>query len=192
MNQKSSLIIVKFDGVFTPALRRRLQAKRLELGLPYQRLGMLLQINWSTIRKWECGQTRCCNINLRKRVENFLNGKYDKLIIKQMQDPLTGSYPIRPSYNVIKCMEKFSNTYQILKRTRFARQPDKNLDLVTNQSIEHLFQSTLTKSLTTIKQSSKSGSRALQVYIHRVGLSLGPACMPAAATLPAKPWLTQW
>ncbi|MDD3695142.1 MAG: hypothetical protein PHG44_04160 [Lentisphaeria bacterium] len=146
MNQKSSLKIVKFDGVFTPALRRRLQAKRLELGLPYQRLGMLLQINWSTIRKWECGQTRCCNINLRKRVENFLNGKYDKLIIKQMQDPLTGSYPIRPSYNVIKCMEKFSNTYQILKpRPDLRASLIKNLDLVTNQSIEHLFQSTLDK-----------------------------------------------
>ncbi|NMA41883.1 MAG: hypothetical protein GX946_00710 [Oligosphaeraceae bacterium] len=141
MAQKTSREVIRFNGIFTPELRRRLQVKRLELGLAYQRLGALLQVNWSTIRKWECGQTKCCTLNMRKRVEDFLNGKYDEILIKEMQDPLTGSYPIRPPCQVISCMERFSNAYQLLKpmpdlRTKLV----KKLEQVTNQSMEQLLQ----------------------------------------------------
>lgn len=68
---------VHFEGDFTDTIREVFKAHRLHLGISLQQLGMFLKINWSTIRKWESGKTRCCHAKHISRVNAFLNHEYD-------------------------------------------------------------------------------------------------------------------
>jgi hypothetical protein len=68
-NQNDSFIA--FDGRLTPEIRRRLRAKRYELGLPFQRVASFFGVNWSTFRKWEQGPTESCELCYRPALEAF-------------------------------------------------------------------------------------------------------------------------
>ncbi|OGV86609.1 MAG: hypothetical protein A3K19_03665 [Lentisphaerae bacterium RIFOXYB12_FULL_65_16] len=61
----------------TPEMRQRLRQKRVELGLTLKAVGMLLGVDWSTVRKWENGLTRRCSITVGPRLERFLRGEFD-------------------------------------------------------------------------------------------------------------------
>lgn len=66
-----------FNGEFTDSIREIFKAHRLRLGVSLQQLGRFLQINWSTIRKWESGKTRRCHAKHITRVNAYLNHEYD-------------------------------------------------------------------------------------------------------------------
>lgn len=70
----------QFAGVFSEEFRKRFEDHRRELGASYQQLASALRINWSTIRKWECGVTRTCHSRHIVRVSDFLNRRYDSLL----------------------------------------------------------------------------------------------------------------
>lgn len=70
-----------FDGYFTPELRDRFRKIRRHLGLSLQQLGDFLQINWSTIRKWESGKTETCHARHIMRINDFLNHRFDDRLI---------------------------------------------------------------------------------------------------------------
>jgi predicted transcriptional regulator len=61
----------------TPETRRRRRETRVELGLTFKAVGMLLGVDWSTVRKWETGLTRRCSITVGPRLERLLRGEFD-------------------------------------------------------------------------------------------------------------------
>lgn len=72
---------IVFDGTITKEIRKHLRETRRQLGVSLQQLGSFLQINWSTIRKWETGQTTYCHARHVIRIGNFLNHKYDNRLL---------------------------------------------------------------------------------------------------------------
>ena len=82
----------EFDGVFTEWVRRRLRRHRVELGLSLAGLGTKLGVDWSTVRKWETGETRRCHPSLVPVIGNFLRGYYDRGLRRRLGDfVVTGS-----------------------------------------------------------------------------------------------------
>ena len=130
-----------FDGKFTPAIRNAFQRKRIELGLAYQRLGDFFGTNWSTIRKWELGPTKYCNICQRTKVEAFLNGCFDHELMKKQKDPLFGSSPQALPDSVYKSMEKFNATYHLLKNHPDLRDTLlKEINSLTSDTLQNLLE----------------------------------------------------
>ncbi|GEM_PF-5645192 len=76
--KRKSSVPSQFTGEFNTATRERFRQIRRELGLSLQQLGDFMQINWSTIRKWETGISRTCHSRHVSRVTNFLNHCYDE------------------------------------------------------------------------------------------------------------------
>ncbi|MBO7742413.1 MAG: hypothetical protein J6S21_07655 [Victivallales bacterium] len=109
---KSSLS--KFDGRFTPEIRRQLNMKRLSLGLSLQQLGDFLQVNWSTIRKWECGQTTICHPRHICLIRDFLAGAFDgKLSAPQSEfDELAACWHKLPPI-MHSCLERITMIYEL-------------------------------------------------------------------------------
>lgn len=68
---------INFDGVFTDTLRVCFKTHRLGLRVSLVQLADFLHINWSTIRKWESGDSKRCHPRHIGRVNDFLNGVYD-------------------------------------------------------------------------------------------------------------------
>ncbi|MFA6930357.1 MAG: hypothetical protein WCT05_08520 [Lentisphaeria bacterium] len=142
MSYQRNLKNINFDGTFNEEVRQRIQIKRLQLGLAYQRVAGLFNANWSTIRKWEVGPTTTCSVALRPKVEAFLNGKFDKELTNQQKDPLTGSYPPSLPERVHQCMEKFGNAYQILRfRPDLREALLNNVDKITREILHTLVDS---------------------------------------------------
>ena len=82
----------EFDGVFTEWVRQRLRRHRVELGLSLAGLGTKLGVDWSTVRKWETGETRRCHPSLVPVIGNFLRGYYDRGLRRRLGDfVVTGS-----------------------------------------------------------------------------------------------------
>ncbi len=70
-----------FLGIFTPGLRRRFREHRTRLGISLQQLGEVLQIHWSTVRKWEAGVSAKCQPRHVSRIQAFLDHKYDQRLL---------------------------------------------------------------------------------------------------------------
>jgi DNA-binding transcriptional regulator YiaG len=148
-NQKEKEKEIHFDGKINAAIRKRIQNKRLQLGMPYQRIASLFAANWSTIRKWETGPTETCSVAFRPILEDFLNGKYDKILRKQQSDPLTGNYPQCLPENALRCMEKFGHAYHLLRY-----RPELRENLLTN--VDKITRNALQEMLTTEKKPKKN------------------------------------
>ncbi|NMA43720.1 MAG: helix-turn-helix transcriptional regulator [Oligosphaeraceae bacterium] len=102
-----------FDGKLNDELRMHLRNKRLQMGLPYERLAEVFGVDWSTIRKWECGPTKRCSIPMRQKLMDFLNGKYDKELSEENDDN-SSTYANELPGEVLHCMERIRTTYQLL------------------------------------------------------------------------------
>ncbi|NMA21221.1 MAG: hypothetical protein GX927_11645 [Lentisphaerae bacterium] len=148
-NQKEKEKEIHFDGKINAAIRKRIQNKRLQLGMSYQRIASLFAANWSTIRKWETGPTETCSVAFRPILEDFLNGKYDKILRKQQSDPLTGNYPQCLPENALRCMEKFGHAYHLLRY-----RPELRENLLTN--VDKITRNALQEMLTTEKKPKKN------------------------------------
>lgn len=94
LEQHQSQERLPFNGMFNDAVRFLLRQKRLELGLTYERLANIFNVNWSTIRKWENGPTERCALFCRPLVNDFLDGKFDHIIRPR---PAAASYAEQPS-----------------------------------------------------------------------------------------------
>ncbi len=139
MGRKEKQGPIYFDGKFNSEIRKRIQIKRLQLGLPYQRIANLFAANWSTVRKWETGPTETCSVALRPKVEDFLNGKYDKILLDQQNDLLTGNYPHCLPECALRCMEKFSHAYHLLRfRPELRDNMLVNIDKITRDTLQQM------------------------------------------------------
>ena len=81
------------DGRITLEVRQRIKAKRLELGISTKRMALELGLNQATVTKWESGTIRKCTITTRRRLDDFLQGKYDHSFEKHWRRKLFDSYP---------------------------------------------------------------------------------------------------
>jgi transcriptional regulator with XRE-family HTH domain len=76
-----------FRGEFTPELRAEFRRKRLELGMSQEQLANHFSINWSTVRKWESGQTATCHDRYIFRINDFLTGEMDRELSARQDMP---------------------------------------------------------------------------------------------------------
>lgn len=98
----SDLNRIIFDGEFTPEIRSLLNRKRRSLGLPYHSIATFLEVNWSTVRKWEMGPTLHCETFLRDKVEKLLNGDFDdKLRDNRSWNGVNNGIELPPTTNKI-------------------------------------------------------------------------------------------
>lgn len=103
---------IHFDCRFTEKIRMLFKRKRMELGLPYVKLGEIFGVNWSTVRKWEVGPTCNCELYYRPLVEKFLNGEYDcHFRCSNLLEMYASNIP--PQMH--QCMERVINTYLLCK-----------------------------------------------------------------------------
>ena len=59
--------------------RQRLRQKCYDLNLSFERLGKLLSVHWSTVRKWETGETSHYSSSHHEKLQAFVAGDYDHL-----------------------------------------------------------------------------------------------------------------
>ena len=78
---------LRFRGEFTPELRAEFRRKRLELGMSQEQLASHFSINWSTVRKWEAGQTATCHDRYIFRINDFLTGGLDRELSGRQELP---------------------------------------------------------------------------------------------------------
>jgi hypothetical protein len=110
---KNATSTISFDGRLTPAIRRKLQEKRCQIGLPYQLIAKFFGVNWSTFRKWELGPTEVCELSVRPRLEAFLNGEYDVQLRGLVQARASRNYGTLVPHEVLLCLERVSNAYRL-------------------------------------------------------------------------------
>ena len=116
-NQKN-MNRIPFNGVFTTNIRILMKKKRILLGLPYHRLGDLFGTDWSTVRKWEQGPTKKCELIYRPKIEGFINGDYDlELAGKPIVEKRYHLYRLSSSSSMYQCMERIAIAYQLCQST---------------------------------------------------------------------------
>lgn len=103
-----------FDCRFTDDIRKKFKEKREALGLAYSTLAEILEVNWSTVRKWETGKTQYCNIRHRPLIEDFLNGKLD-VLFQQFHDEEMSRHAISRNLSpkLVCVLEKIENIYKL-------------------------------------------------------------------------------
>lgn len=92
--------------------RRLFREKRLELGLTYSRLSAYFLVNWSTIRKWEVGESRNCNSRVRPLLVRFLSGDADQELGVKLWPKLPGGLPQGLPRLARNCLNSYLQTYQ--------------------------------------------------------------------------------
>ena len=111
---KSCHIWIRFDCKFTDEIRKVFKEKREALGMTYSTLAEILDVNWSTVRKWETGKTQYCNIRHRPLIEEFLNGKLDIFFKQYHNEELARNALSRNlSPKIASVLEKIENTYKL-------------------------------------------------------------------------------
>ena len=105
---------IHFDCEFTTRIRILFRHKRESLGLAYSSIAQIFGVNWSTVRKWEIGRTRYCNICHRPLMEDFLNGKLDELLLRSQDEKMSRqamSKHVAPRMS--NALDKLENTYRL-------------------------------------------------------------------------------
>ena len=92
---------LEFGGKFTPAVRERMRAKRLELGASLQALGEKLGVHASTLRKWEAGEIHDCHGQNQVRVRRFLRGEYDAAVTAASAPDCTEKRQLPPELRLL-------------------------------------------------------------------------------------------
>ena len=106
---------ITFNCYFTSTVRHLFRQKRIQLGLPYNRLADFFGVNWSTIRKWEMGPTRVSEIVYRPKIEGFINGDYDRILKSDLGMANTDDelYELPTGSPIYQCMERIATAYQL-------------------------------------------------------------------------------
>ena len=100
---------MEFDGKFTPEVRERLRAKRLELGVSFQQLGEKLGVHASTLRKWEKGEILDCRGQNLHRVRRYLRGEYDAAVAASVAPDRTPQQRLPPEMRLL--MSRIAELY---------------------------------------------------------------------------------
>ncbi len=133
--------IVPFDGQFTGFVRQKLREKRIDLGLPYQRIARFFGINWATFRKWELGPTEACELCFRPRLEAFLNGDYDVFLRSQAQIRKNHSCGNMIPGEIRACLERISNAYRLCQeRPDLRDELVQTIDQATTETMSNLIE----------------------------------------------------
>lgn len=134
--QKSGKL--SFDGRLNAVVRRRIREKRLQLGLPYQKLALFFNICWSTLRKWEQGPTMYCSLVMRPKLEAFINGECDEEILRHLKIDVN-AYPQKLPASVHFCMERISSIYALLEcHPELRDELLRGMEQVSQQILENL------------------------------------------------------
>ena len=105
---------IHFDCGFTFKIRKLFRKRRETLGLSYNALAQVFDVNWSTIRKWEIGKTKYCNLRHRLTIEKFLNGEMDELLLSGRNKALVRLSSSRNSQPKIESiLEQLESTYRL-------------------------------------------------------------------------------
>ena len=106
--------LIQFDCEFSQKVRKMFRDRRQALGLSYNSLAQTLGVNWSTLRKWEMGMTRNCNLRHRLVIEDFLNGKLDETLLRNHEHELACSAITKNlTPRIANALEKIENTYKL-------------------------------------------------------------------------------
>ncbi|HQL86891.1 MAG: hypothetical protein GX574_05405 [Lentisphaerae bacterium] len=136
---KNSTSTFFFDGRLTPAIRRKLQEKRRQIGLPYQLIAKFFGVNWSTFRKWELGPTEVCELSVRPRLEAFMKGEYDVQLRGLVEARVCRNYGSLVPQEVLLCLERVSNAYRLChERPDLRDSMVKNIDQATIEAMSKL------------------------------------------------------
>ncbi len=105
----------KFKGRFTPEVRARLRAKRLELGASFQTLGNTLGVNGSTLRKWEVGEILDCHGKNMMLVGRYLDGQFDQAVAEA--SAAQSNPPPRPGLppELRRILERVAELYELCR-----------------------------------------------------------------------------
>ncbi len=105
----------EFSGIITPELRTFLRQRRSQLGVTLQQLSSILRVNWSTIRKWEDGQTHACRQQHIYRLARFIAGEYDEVLTRLNAPTDLPSWHQHPKGTppMVQCIERISTIYKL-------------------------------------------------------------------------------
>jgi len=105
------------NGTITPELRTFLRQRRQGLGITLQQLSSVLNVNWSTIRKWEDGLTQNCRQQHIYRLAQFLSGEYDEILTKLNSTANVSCWNHRKGISpMLNCLERINNMYNLDSR----------------------------------------------------------------------------
>jgi hypothetical protein len=103
--------------------RQRLRQKRYDLSLSFERLGKLLSVHWSTVRKWETGETSHYSAAHHEALQAFLAGDYDHRFFPGRDIaplPLPGqdyeAVPITDCRHLNCALRRISHLYQLAEK----------------------------------------------------------------------------
>lgn len=68
---------VTFNGIFTQEIRNLIVARRYELGIARMELAQFLDVDESTVQKWENGKVKKCSMRCVRKLRDFINGYGD-------------------------------------------------------------------------------------------------------------------
>jgi len=105
--------LIVFSGKMDANIRCCIRAKRLQLGLSYQKMAAFFEIDWSTVRKWEQGPTNTCNALWQSKLEHFLNGDYDHLLLSP-RAAVSQHQKKRLPASAQRCQALLEHTYALL------------------------------------------------------------------------------
>lgn len=131
--------------------RQRLRQKRYDLNLSFERLGELLSVHWSTVRKWETGETSHYSSAHHEKLQAFIAGDYDHLFTaRRVIAPLplpddelpTGDDP--NSQRLDSVLRRLAHLYQLA-------QPNSSLQSAIIRQLDDLSDSILARLATDMK-----------------------------------------
>jgi hypothetical protein len=127
------------SGKFSLEVRDLFRCRRMQMGLSYYHLSKHLGVNWSTVRKWETGQTSECTHRMRPIVDAFLKGAMDDQlrgsVLTATQNPLYLHLPEK----IILALERMSNTYLLCsKHPRIRKWIEDNLNVAASLILRKL------------------------------------------------------
>ena len=103
-----------FTGTFTPEFQHFFKEKRMELGLTGTELARYLGISNSLVSCWEHGKSTHCTLENTKLVREFLDGKYDTILLKKKQSETPIASSCAYTSEAKRLAEKIVSLYQIL------------------------------------------------------------------------------
>ena len=137
-NQERSLEFLH-SGKISVEIRTLFRCRRMQMGLSYYHLSRHFGVNWSTIRKWENGETAECTHRMRPMVDSFLRGDMNEQLkgytLSAAQNPLYLHLP----EEIVLALERMSNTYLLCARhPRIRKWIEDNLNVASSIILQKL------------------------------------------------------
>ena len=64
-----------FVGIFSESVCKWLRAKREDLACSFKEIGVIIGVNWATVRKWELGLVKRCQPHNVRALRCYFMGK---------------------------------------------------------------------------------------------------------------------